>query len=266
MSAPASDAVARLGYAALLAAAAYAIVLGLYPSLLTLGALVALPVAAVALTGVVAPGAVRRRRALRRIASVGAAFLSLEAATVAWWLLWSRRRPVVLVLDRPAPQRVRVVYDVTDGAPAPRLAWARRFEVPAGGIVHTRQGPDDGFYSAGNPHPLTVLVRRAGGGVDTVVGVWAEGGYTQSGACTLRYDEYAIDDAARAATESWDPATRVSWLDSLDSWGVACREGRLVRAPAGARVPLRRTGPPCYYHGGGLTCTALTRDQRRAPE
>lgn len=83
----------RLQFALLLALAAGAIFLGLYPSLLTPGALLGLPLAALGAVGVAMPGVILRRPLLRRFALAGGGILGLELALLGAWL---RGRPGVL--------------------------------------------------------------------------------------------------------------------------------------------------------------------------
>lgn len=250
----------RIRYAALLLAALLALAAGLWPSILTLGALVALPTAVVALVGVVAPDVVGRRRWLRRTATAGGAFIVVELVVVTGWLVWDRRRPVVLAVRPPLPARVRIVYDVEDGVARRWPAWARRYDVPASGVVHTRDAPDHGSYSPDDPHPLRVVVWHGARARDTAVGAWVAGGRTRSGACTLAYDEFALARSALGDTVATDGGRRVGWLDSLDTWGVECRGRRLRRAPAGMRPRLVRTDAACYYdRAGGLGCAGFAR-------
>lgn len=69
----------------------------------------------------------------------------------------------------------------------------------------------------------------------------------------MAYDEYAIGGAEHPDIAARQP--RSGWLDSLDSWGVICRGGRLYRAVPGSPVTLERTAPACYYdRHGGVSC------------
>lgn len=184
----------------------------------------------------------------------GSWFFCLEALAVLGWGAWTSRRPVTLVVQSPLPPLVRIIYNVEDGAPRGRLSWERTYHVPSSGMVHTEYSFDDGHYRPGNPHPLRVSVNPADPRQDIMTGAWVAGGHTQSGTCTLAYDEFSLRDAGQTdAAPSDAPAT--TWLDSLDMWGVECRGGRLYRAGAGRAPPLRRTGPACSYgRGGGVTC------------
>ena len=192
----------RVFYALLLAVALLAIWAGLYPSVLTVGALVAAPLALIALVGVIAPGVVQRRRWLRRASAIGAALLGLEIVSLAGWFVISKRRPVLLVAHDPLPQRVRIIYNVHDGQLRKSLAWGRRFDVPENGVVYSQYGMDRGSFRPNNPHPLTIVVRRGSGESDTVAGAWQAGGSARSGTCALEYDEYSFGHATSAEHSS----------------------------------------------------------------
>jgi hypothetical protein len=242
----------RLRYAFLLAVALAAIYIGLWPSILSAGALLGIAVTPACVVGIAAPAFAERWR-LRGLAFVGGGLLAAELALFAAWLAWTPRRPVVLVVSRPIPARVRVVYGVADGAPRAWWRWGRRLTVPGGGMVHTRYAMDDGWYRSENPHPLRIVVQGPGAPADTVPGHWVAGGTTEASGCRLAYDEYAIGrpeqpDLAAAQTPS-------GWLDSLDTWGVSCRGGQLYRAAPGSAVRLERTAPACYFgQDGVMTC------------
>lgn len=240
---------ARLGYLALVAGAVLAILVGLFPSIFTFGALLALPLGAIGLVGAFAPSVIGRRRWLRRLAIAGGIVLGAEATLVVGWVVANRRRPVLLVVESPAPSRVRVIHDVKDGEPHRWLSWERRYDVPQSGIVRTQDAFDLGLYDGDNPHPTKVRLRQATTSRDTAVGAWVAGGSTESGACKLSYDEYAIGELTTAPTSD---NSHTGWLDSLDTWGVECRRGELYVAPKGTMPNLRRTGPVCYYAPDGV--------------
>jgi hypothetical protein len=249
-----TDVLSRLRYLFLLAAAAAAIYAGLWPSLLSLGALVGVVVAPVALAGLLVPAWVRRRAALRGVARWGGSVLAIELAATAVWVVSASRRPVTLVVPRTASQQVRVVYGVVDGAPREWWRWGRRFEVPAAGIVYTRYSPDEGWYRPENPHPLRAAAPDDSG-AKVLPASWTAGGTTEAAGCRFAYDEFAVGTpSAVARPGGGDPGP--GWLDSLVTWGVTCRGGRLyqrrLNEPA---TPLRRTAPACYYdRAGSMTC------------
>ena len=246
----------RLRYLFLLALALIAIYIGLWPSLLTAGALLGVPLALLGLVGIALPSVIARRRRLHRFAIIGGALLGAEMLLVLAWLAWTPRRPVLLILERPIPARVRVIHGVADGAPRAWWRWERRFEVPSSGLVYTQYAMDEGWYRPDNPHPMRAVARRADGALlDTVRAAWVEGGTTQAGACGIAYDEFAIGDVGRARTRVVGGEVVAGWLDSLATWGVTCRRGRLLRTAPGAANTLRRTAPACYYdQDGSMTC------------
>lgn len=245
----------RLRYAALLAAALITMYVGLWPSLLTVGALVAIPVAAAALLGVLHPSSIERRAWLRAIVRWGGTLVVLELVILGAWTAWTPRRPVHLIVTQPIPQRVRVVYSVADGAPRRWWNWARQFDVPPRGVIYTRYADDHGWFRPGNPHPLRVVARGPEGRMEPVPGAWVAGGTTQAGTCTLTYDDFLVGPNSYPQNGPDGPAGGSGWLDSLDTWGVTCRHGNLYRAAPGAPVTLERTGAACYYgSSGGMTC------------
>lgn len=246
----------RLRYLLLLAVALPAVWLGLYPSIFTLGALIAAPLAIAALIGVASPSVLHRRRWLQRAVAIGSVLIGLEAALLSGWYLLGRRRPVLLITREPPPVRVRIVYGVNDGAPRSWFTWARQFEVPPSGIIHSQRDPDGGLYRPDNPHPLTAVARRTTGTTDTIVGAWVGGGSTQSGRCTLAFDEFALGDTAGWGVQSDASPPVAGWLDSLETWGVECRGDKLYRARADRPRDIMRTGSACYYNrDGGMSCS-----------
>ena len=245
----------RLRYALLLALSLVAIYIGLWPSLLTAGVLLGVPLALLGLLGIAAPRVIARRRRLHRFAIVGGALLGTELLLLLAWLAWTPRRPVLLVLEYPIPPRVRVIYGVADGAPRVWWRWERRFEVLSSGLVHTQYAMDEGWYRPDNPHPMRAVVHGDGALLDTVHAVWVEGGTTQAGACGVAYDEFAIGDAGRAHTRVVGGEIISGWLDSLATWGVTCHRGQLFRTAPEDTNSLRRTAPACYYdQDGTMTC------------
>lgn len=245
----------RLRYALLLALSVVAIYVGLWPSLLTAGALLGVPLALVGLLGMAVPRVIGRRRWLHRVATIGGALLATELLLLLAWLAWTPRRPVLLILEHPVPSRVRVVYGVADGAPRVWWGWERRFEVPSSGLVYTQYAMDEGWYRRDEPHPMRAVVRGDGAPLDTVHAVWVEGGTTQAGACGVAYDEFVIGDDGRAHARVVGGEIVSGWLDSLATWGVRCHHGHLFRVAAEDTNTLRRTAPACYYaQDGSITC------------
>ena len=253
---------ARLRYAAILLLVAPAIYVGLYPSLLTLGALIALLVAPIAAVGVVSPRVLAQSPRLRRAATVGGALIGLELVLLAAWIGWDRRRPVHLSIPEPGPGRYRIVYDVEDGAPK-RALWSRSYEFAASSprLLHSSYGPDEGAYDPANPHPATAFVRDTAGVGFAAPVRWVAGGVTRAAGCTFAYDEFWVGDTldalgARAERDAMSPG----WLDSLETWGVACGDGRLFRAPTGVVQSLKRSSPACYYQrSGAMVCGMASR-------
>lgn len=249
----------RLRYAALLLASVLAIVIGLWPSLLTLGALLAIPLVVLALAGLFRPLFVEARQRLRRFVRLGGSVIAAELVIVFAVIAWTPRRPVLLVAESPVPSRVRVIFGVDDGAPRSWLRWGRRFDVPAGGVVYSQYPRDQGWYREENPHPVQAVVTTASGHFHSVRVAWVRGGTTQAGACTLAFDEFALGDTARALEEVSDGFQPVGWLDSLSTWGVECRQGRLHRVPPERASALHRTGPASYYNRAGtMACSSST--------
>ncbi len=245
----------RLRYALLLALSLVAIYIGLWPSLLTVGALLAVPLVLVGLLGITIPRVIARRRWLHRFAIIGGALLGTELLLLLAGLAWTPRRPVLLVLEHPTPARVRVIYGVADGAPRVWWRWERRFDVPSSGLVYTQYATDEGWYRPDNPHPMRAVVRGDGALLDTVHAVWVEGGTTQAGTCGIAYDEFAIGDGGRTRSRVVGGKVMSGWLDSLATWGVTCRRGHIFRTATEDTNTLRRTTPACYYdRDGSMTC------------
>jgi hypothetical protein len=245
----------RLRYALLLALALIAIYIGLWPSLLTAGALLGVPLALLGLVGIALPRAIGQQRWLHRFATIGGALLGTELLLLLAWLAWTSRRPVLLIVERPITGRVRVIYGVADGAPRAWWRWERRFEVPSSGLVYTQYEMDEGWYRHDNLHPMRAVLRGNGALLDTVRAAWVEGGTTQAGDCGIAYDEIVIGDAGRARTRVVEGEVIPGWLDSLATWGITCHRGHIVRAKSEDSTTLRRTAPACYYdQEGGMTC------------
>jgi hypothetical protein len=141
----------RFRYLLLLAISLTAIYAGLWPSLLTVGVLLGVPLTLLGLLGIAAPGVIQRRRSLHRFAIAGGALLAGELLLLLGWLAWTPRRPVLLALERPLPERVRVIYGVADGAPRVWWRWERRFDVPASGLRKYPRGGSIHFPPGASP-------------------------------------------------------------------------------------------------------------------
>jgi hypothetical protein len=240
----------RFLYFAVLLASILAIVVGAWPSLLTIGAALGVGTGLVALVGLVAPRIVDSRLALRRFTIGGGAALTLELLILAVWIAVTPRRTIHLTVPSSASRVVRVVYGVRDGISSPPWRWDRYFvaDSSAPSIIRTRLGPDEGWFRDASPHPVEA---RTPAGVPVRVR-WTAGGYAEAGRCRVAFDEFSVGD--ETATPA-DPSHLLSggWLDSLPRWGVACRNGQLVRSSAG--TPLQRTSAPCYFdERGGEAC------------
>ena len=261
----------RVRYAGILLVAAAAVFVGLYPSLLTLGALVAIAIVPIALFGLVRPASLEHRPRLRRTALIGGALLAAELLALGAFLSWNRRRPVHLSIPEAALGRYRIVYNVADGTPR-RFAWGRQFEFAyfdTTRVLHTQYGPDMGMYQPENPHPVTAFVRDTGGPGQAAPARWVAGGTTSAGGCTFSYDEYLVGDTVSGRPAPEDPVgPRAGWLDSLATWGVVCRAGRLYRQDSVSVAPreLQRTAPACYYsRQGAMVCGGLSVERSGAP-
>ena len=247
----------RLRFLALLLLSLAAIAIGMWPSILTLGALIALPLGVIALAGMIRPSWVLESRVLRRVSEIGAALLVAEIAVLVAVVAWTPRRPVELRTRAPAPSRARIVYGVSDGEPRRWLRWTREFDVPANGMVYTRYAPDNGWYKATEMHPLRVTVQGGAGERQVAHGAWIGGGSARAGRCVVAYDDFSLAPSVTRAAASSVGADLIAAgpLDSLASWGLACRKGKLVRARKGSDASLVRSGPACYYDRTGvMTC------------
>ena len=245
----------RLPYVALLVCAIFAIVIGLFPTYLIVGAILAVPVGIIALVGAISPTVISSRPWLRRTAMVTLVIFGSEFVIVTSRLAATRRRPVELVIDGTEPRLIRVVYGVTDGARHP-FAWTRRIVVPSSNVALVRYPNNGRWYTAANPHPLRVTTRSGARPLHNSFGAWTGGGYTDGGACHFEYDEYSVGDKPSVQAAGALPQMRTGWLDSLSTWGVDCRDGKLVRSKSRNASNLRRTGPACYYfRDGAVGCS-----------
>ena len=240
----------RIRYLVILLASALAVVVGAWPSALSIGALLGLVTGLAALVGLVAPRFVDSRPALRRFTVAGGVVLTLEFVILALWIALTPRRTVHLTVPSSAARDVRIVYGVRDGVSSAPWRWDRWFIADSSpmSVIRTRHEADGGWFRGSEPHPV---VAETHAGVPVRVR-WIAGGYSQAGRCRVAYDEFIVGDGTAAPRDAWHLLDG-GWLDSLSDWGVACRDGRLVRGSAGAQ--LRRTGPPCYFdERGGVTC------------
>ena len=245
----------RLRYLALLACSLFAIAVGL--AIPNIGGILALPLAVIGLVGVVSPSAISQRRWIRRVADVGLVVVGAVFVIVTGQLIATRRRPVELVVDGTTPRKVRVVYGVADGAPQP-WSWVRKIVIPRSNIAFVQYADNGLWYSAGNPHPIRVRTRSVTGAEQNSYGFWVAGGYTEGGACHFEYDEYIVGNPSHVDVAARARPSDTGWLDSLNTWGVECRGGRLVRSHSGTVSNLRRTGPACYYfRDGSVSCSSV---------
>jgi hypothetical protein len=231
-------------YLALLIFSLFAIAFGLL--LLSPVAIVPLPLAVLAIVGLISPSTISRRPRVLLISNVGLIVVASFSLLVALQIAATKRRPVELVIDGPAQRNIRVVYGVSDGAPQP-WSWTRRIIVPHNNLAFVQYADNGSWYSAANPHSIKVITRGADGMEHSLQGSWVSGGYTDAGACHFQYDEYKVGPAStveHAKRAAW-PETR--WLDSLNTWGVECQRGKLVRSHSDNVPDLQRTGLSCYY-------------------
>jgi hypothetical protein len=177
----------------------------------------------------------------------------LELVVLLAVVVCDQRRPVLLAAKSPAPPVVRVIYDVSDGAPRAWWPWSRRYDVPVAGTIYSQFSRDAGWYRPGNPHPVEAVVDRGGDQFLALPAVWVRGGTTTAGSCNIAYDEYALGDESTGSATGELPLK--AWLDSLPAWGIDCRDGLLYRTPPAQASSLKRTGPTCYYdRAGAMTC------------
>jgi hypothetical protein len=219
----------------------------MFPSILTLGALLGIVTAVCGLIGLVRPSVIDSRRHLRRFTLAAGVALGLEVLLLAARIAWTPRRTVELTVPSNANRIVRVVYGVRDGVNSPLWRWNRRFVVSTAplSIVYTQLPADDGWFNAKNPHPI--IARTAGGA--NVAARWISGGYANAGDCRVAYDEFSVGDSV-VEPRDITRLLRAGWLDSLSTWGVACRGGHLERSAAGSAI--RRTDGACYSDDGGV--------------
>jgi hypothetical protein len=180
-----------------------------------------------------------------------------EIAALLAVVAWTQRRPVELVTRSLVPPRARIIYSVADGAPRRWLHWTRQFDVPASGVIYTRYAPDNGWYRSTEMHPLQIIGQGGAGERGPARGAWIGGGSAPAGRCVVAYDDFSLaPTVTRRApnTVGADPIA-VGPLDSIHTWGLACRDGELVQAPQGSKTTLVRSGPACYYDlKGSMTC------------
>ena len=253
---------ARLWYLLLLLVGFASIAVGLWPSLLTLWALIAVPICVLAAVGIASPNALAARPRLLRAVRLGAYCLCAELLLVGAWLAVKQQRTVVLVAHAPAPTLVRLIYEVGDGATPSGPPWDRYFEVPANGVLHTASRADHGYYREGQAHALEVRLIDPSGDISRGDGRWVRGGYADAGGCRFEYGEYRIatPPAALPAPNGESPS---DWLDSLPNWGVACRNRRLWRAARGEKPNPPTPTQVCYYEPwGGVACSTRGRTEQ----
>lgn len=245
---------ARLWYLLLLLLATATVVIGFWPSILTLFAVLAIPIAVSALLGLVRPIALTRRPRVLRAVRWGAYALCTEWVLLLGWYTWSQRRSVTLTVQSPQPARARVVFEVEDGHPRRLTAWHREFAVPATGIVHTQYSADRGWDRPTARHPLRVRIVDAASDTVPGAGEWLRGGFVRTAGCEFQYDEYAVWSAAGPRPDSSTLAP-VNWLDSLPNWGVDCVHGRLRRSQDRRQAAFPAPDQACYYEkSGGVAC------------
>lgn len=245
---------ARLRYLAVLIVSIAAAAIGAWPSLLTVGAVLAIATGAAALIGAAKPSTIDSRVTLRRFTIGGGAVLALELLALAAYTAATPRRTVHLVVPSNAPGVVRVIYNVRDGASSPPWRWDRYFNAGSGAaaLIHTRLPADDGWFRPDRPHP--VVARTTAG--ETVRSRWIAGGYAEAESCSVAFDEFAIGPDPIPPR---DPGLLLGagWLDSLSTWAIECRGSRLFRKQGG--TALRRTSAACYFGDSGyVTCGGST--------
>ncbi len=245
----------RLPHLALLVCALFAVVVGLFPSLLSIAAVIAVPLAILAIVGVAFPNVINQRPWLRRISVLGLIVFGAEFVIITGRLVATKRRSVELVVDGTSPRRVRVVYGVTNGASGPWF-WTRKIIIPLSNVAYVRYKDNGGWYSANNPHPIRVMIRGVKQNQPRISASWVAGGYTEGGACHFEYDEYTLGNPSDLKVPVQTSQPHTGWLDSLNTWGVECRRGMLFRYPSGGVPSVRRTGSACYYlPDGSVTCS-----------
>src|SRR6185437_7371788 len=210
---------ARLRYLTVLLISAAAAVLGAWPSILTIGAVLAIGTGLTAIVGVANPSIIDRRVVLRRLTLDAGGVLALELIAFVGWVALTPRRTVHLVVPSAAPTVVRIVYDVRDGVSSPVWRWDRYFRPDTGAhtVIYSRLALDEGWFHDGAPHPV-VARTRAGASIPAR---WISGGYTKAGSCQFAFDEFSVGGTP---LEPRNPTTLLTagWLDSLSTWGVEC--------------------------------------------
>lgn len=247
---------ARLPYVAVLMISAAAAVLGVWPSIFSIGAVLAIGTGIAAMIGLAQPSIVNTRVLLRRFTLGGGGVLALELIAFVGWMALTSRRTVHLVVSSAAPTVVRIVYDVRDGVSSPVWRWDRYFRADTGArtIIHTRLALDEGWFDDSAPHPVVARTRVGA----SMPSRWIAGGYAKAGSCRFAFDEYSVGEAP---LQPRDPNALLAggWLDSLSTWGVECHGGHLSIGTRGASV--RRTGEACYFDAsGGIACGATAPD------
>jgi hypothetical protein len=254
---------ARLRYLTVLLISAAAAALGAWPSILTIGAVVAIGTGLAAIVGVAKPSIIDRRVLLRRLTLGGGGVLALELIALIGWFAITPHRTVHLVVPSAAPTIVRVVYDVRDGAASPVWRWDRYFRADTGAhaVIYTRLPLDAGWwFPKGSPHPV-VARTRAGA---TIAARWISGGFTQAGSCQFAFDEFSVGGTPLEPRNRTTLLT-AGWLDSLSTWGVECRGGHLSIGAGGAAP--RRTTEACYSNAdGGVACKDSARPAMEQPQ
>jgi len=242
---------ARLRYLAVLLISAAAAVVGVWPSILTIGTVLAIATGLVAIIGIAKPSIIDRSVVLRRLTLGAGGVLALELAAFVGWLAFTPRRTVHLVVSSAAPTVVRIVYDVRDGVPSPVWRWDRYFRADTGTriVIYSRLALDEGWWSReGAPHP--VVARTHSGATDPAR--WISGGYTKAGSCQFAFDEYSVGETPLEPRNTTKLIT-AGWLDSLSTWGVECQGGHLSIGNGGPTS--KGTTNTCYFDADGcVTC------------
>jgi len=243
-------AVSRVPYLGMAFLGLLSIYIGLWPSILTVGALVGVIVVPLAVAGAVAPTWFSANRFLPPALNIGAGFLAVQCLLVVVWVAYSWHRTAIVSVP-PGVGVVRVVYGVVDGEPRDWDWFNRYYRIPADGVLQTRFSRDRGFYREGEPHPAVFVVRHEDGREEVVTGAWQASGTREGSGCRLEFDEFVIG-AKRPA-----PVGTSHWMDSLPSWGVTCREEKVVRGvPTAVELEAMQTaGKECWETpDGGISC------------
>jgi hypothetical protein len=152
---------ARLSYLLVLLVSIAAVAIGAWPSLLTLGAVLAIGTGGAASIGAAKPSIVDSRPALRRFTLGGGVLLALELLTLASYIAATPRRMVHIVVPSDVPALVRIVYGVRDRTSSPLWRWDRYFNADSGAprLIHTHLAPDNGWFRPDDPHPVVARTR-----------------------------------------------------------------------------------------------------------